>query len=314
MKPKIYICQNDDKVFVDIIMLTYNHENYIEKAIESVLMQRTQYSYRIMIGEDCSTDSTRQIVKRYYKKYPDKFELYLWNQNVGVNINSLELVKNCKGKYIAQIEGDDYWTDPNKLEKQITFLENHKKYIGTAHNVRCVDIDGELLHCDFNFYPICEEHVYAKEQAVRYEMAAQTASLVYRNIWIDWSDQRLEQFIKCKGNGDLKVELLLGVTQGIYYFRDIMADHRRVFQGDSWTAQSYNKNMLWFQYESCCAIQTYIKEYEKISLNADDVFESLFDESFVRLFSKLNKENVIIYWKFLRRKMGILLNSLKKIY
>ena len=76
---------------VDILMLAYNHENYIAQAIESVLMQETEYSYRIIIGEDCSTDLTRDIVMKYYKKYPQKITLVLWNQNVGGVTNSLHI-------------------------------------------------------------------------------------------------------------------------------------------------------------------------------------------------------------------------------
>lgn len=288
---------------VDIIMLAYNHAEFIEDAIKSVLMQQTQYSYKIKIGEDCSSDSTRQIVMDYYRQYPDKIELYLWKENVGTNKNCSELLKSCKGKYVAFLEGDDYWTDPYKLEKQISYLEKHEEYIGTAHNVRCVDKNGELLHCDFGLYPVFEEHIYGMEQAKRFEMVAQTASLIYRNIWKSWEKEDIDVFCQCGGNIDLKSSILLGLSGNIYYFRDIMADHRRIFQGDSWTAKIYKKNMLWFEYASYCAIQEYIKSNADILLNTENKFQVLLEESGIRLLCKFNIENLKIYWKFLKRKM-----------
>ena len=100
----VYKCQCKEMIFVDILMLTYNHEKFIDKAIKSILMQQTRFSYRVIIGEDCSTDSTRKIIMDYYLRYPDKFELYLWNTNVGMEENALKLMKECRGKYVASFE------------------------------------------------------------------------------------------------------------------------------------------------------------------------------------------------------------------
>lgn len=299
----IHINQNEDIPIVDVVMVTYNHAEYIEEAIKSVLMQQTKYSYRIKIGEDCSTDHTRQLVMDYHEQYPDKIDLVLWDKNVGGGRNVIELIKGCKGKYIAFLEGDDYWTDPFKLEKQISLLENNEQYIGTAHNVRCVNKRGELLHRDFGLYSICEEHIYGKEQAERFEMAAQTASLLFRNIWKGWTVKELETFFMSTGNGDIKINILLGLSGDIYYFKDIMADHRRVFEGDSWTAKSHNKNMMWFHYLTCCSIQNYMKKYKNISLDIDKRFDSMLEESYMKLLCKWNKENLNIFLKFFKRKL-----------
>lgn len=301
--PYVYMHQNKSIETVDIIMLAYNHDEFIEEAIKSVLMQQTQYSYKIKIGEDCSKDSTRQIILNYYNQYPDKIELFLWKENVGVNRNSAELLKNCKGKYIACLEGDDYWTDPFKLEKQVSFLEEHEEYIGTAHNVRCVDKNGKLLHCDFSLYPIYEEHIYGMDQANKFEMISQTASLLYRNIWINFEKKDIEAFCHCKGNGDLKLSILLGLSGDIYCFRDIMADHRRIFQGKSWTANTYNKNLLMFRYRAYKDIKKYMKKHIKSSLNTQNVLQNLFEESYMRLLCKFSKENLYIYLQLLKEKL-----------
>lgn len=295
----VHMHENQIAPMIDIIMLVYNHAEFVGEAINSILMQQTRYSYRIKIGEDCSTDSSRQIIMDFYKRYPDKIELYLWKKNVGGNKNAIELIKGCKGKYIAFLEGDDYWTDSLKLEKQVSFLEKHKNYIGAVHNVRCVDRNGQLLHRDFGLYPIYEEHIYGKEQAKRLEIAAQTASLLFRNIFKDWARKNLEEFFMGIGNGDVKVNVLLGLKGDVYYFKDIMADHRRIFEGDSWTAKNYDKNMLWFCYQAKLFLQSYMKKSAEIIVDT----KAMLEESQIRLLCKPNKENLYTYWKFLRKKL-----------
>lgn len=112
-------------ILVSIQCITYNHEKYISDAIESFLMQKTNFQYEILIGEDCSTDNTRKIVEKYANKYPDKIRLITSEKNVGIKMNEKRLRDSSRGKYIALCEGDDYWTDPCKLQKQVDYMENH---------------------------------------------------------------------------------------------------------------------------------------------------------------------------------------------
>ena len=114
-----------ENIIVSIFMLTYNHEKYIAKALDSILKQKVNFPYEIVLGEDCSTDNTREIVLNYAKQYPDKFKLILHETNRGAMYNQNEVFANCTGKYIAICEGDDYWTDLNKLQKQVDFLEDN---------------------------------------------------------------------------------------------------------------------------------------------------------------------------------------------
>lgn len=305
----IYKCQCKEMIFVDILMLVYNHEKFIDKAIKSILMQQTQFSYRIIIGEDCSTDSTREVIMDYYLKYPDKFELYLWKKNVGMEENALKLMKECRGKYVAYLEGDDYWTDPLKLEKQISFLEKNQEYIGSVHNVRCVDENGGILH-NSELYPIQEEHIYGIEQASRGEMASQTASLIYRNFHIKWKEKDWRLYMECMANGDFKWNILLGYKGDIYYFRDIMADHRRIFKsGDSWTARTNGKNMIWIIYLYKTEVKKYIEEFLKISSNWEISLDEIFKESCMKVFCKLNFENIYVCWKLFHEKIRMKRNS-----
>jgi glycosyltransferase involved in cell wall biosynthesis len=113
-------------------MVTFNQQKYINEAIDSVLMQNVNFDYEIVIGEDCSTDRTRQIVLEYKTKYPSKIKLILQNKNLGLIRNFISTLNACNGKYTAILEGDDYWTDPNKLQKQVNYLENNSDY-GLVH-------------------------------------------------------------------------------------------------------------------------------------------------------------------------------------
>jgi len=131
---------NNRPITVSVHMITYNHEKYIVQAIESVLMQETNFRFELVIGEDYSTDRTREIVFEYAKEYPDIITVITSDKNIGMHKNSVRTLNSCHGKYIAFCEGDDYWTNPLKLQKQVDFLENHPDY-GLVHS----DID---LHLD----------------------------------------------------------------------------------------------------------------------------------------------------------------------
>ena len=110
---------------VSVHMITYNHEPYIAQAIEGVLNQKTDFPIELVIGEDCSTDRTREIVLEYQKKYPDVIIVITSEKNVGMQKNNYRTAKACRGKYIAFCEGDDYWHHPLKLQKQVEYLETH---------------------------------------------------------------------------------------------------------------------------------------------------------------------------------------------
>lgn len=122
-------------ILVSIVCITYNHEPYLRKALDGFLMQETDFSVEIILAEDCSTDGTRTICEEYAAKYPDKINYIFRDHNVGYNENEFEAMCAAKGKYIAYCEGDDYWTDPLKLQKQVDFLESHPEYSVCWH--RC---------------------------------------------------------------------------------------------------------------------------------------------------------------------------------
>ncbi len=113
----------EESVFVSVFMLTYNQEQFIAQAIEGVLMQQTNFKYQLVIGEDGSTDNTLEICKAYQEKHPDKIKIISQPQNIGLMNNFVNTYAYLKGKYITICDGDDYWIDPLKLQKQVDVLE-----------------------------------------------------------------------------------------------------------------------------------------------------------------------------------------------
>lgn len=110
---------------VSVKMITYNHEPYIRQSIDCILNQKTDFPFELVIGEDCSSDKTRDIVLDYAKRYPDIIRVITSEKNVGAANNSKRTIQACRGKYIAWCEGDDYWHNPSKLQKQAEFLEKN---------------------------------------------------------------------------------------------------------------------------------------------------------------------------------------------
>jgi glycosyltransferase involved in cell wall biosynthesis len=107
---------------------TYQHGPYIEQCIKGVLMQKTNFDFEFIIGEDFSTDETREIVFDYAKKYPNIIRVFTADYNVGSKANGKRCIKAARGKYMALCEGDDYWIDPLKLQKQVDFLEKNEEF------------------------------------------------------------------------------------------------------------------------------------------------------------------------------------------
>ncbi len=135
--------KNDVKV--SIMVLAYNHGKYIREALESMVTQETNFKYEIVIGEDCSTDDTRQIIMEYYKKYPDLIVPLFRKKNLGATRNLTSTLRRCTGEYVAFMECDDFWIDPLKLQKQADFLDEHKDYAGVFCDTKVVSRYGKTI-------------------------------------------------------------------------------------------------------------------------------------------------------------------------
>lgn len=121
-------------------MLAYNHEQFVGEAIDSVLMQKTGFPIELVIGEDCSTDKTRQVVQDCARARPDIIRPLLHERNVGMNANVRATLAACKGEYIACLEGDDFWTSSAKLQLQVDYLQTHSWAAGCFHQVSILNM------------------------------------------------------------------------------------------------------------------------------------------------------------------------------
>ena len=132
---------------LSVCLITYNQVKFIRQAIEGVLMQQVNFTWELIIADDYSTDGAREIILGYKEKFPDFIKLISQEKNVGAAQNWFELMHRPKGKYIAYLEGDDYWTDPFKLQKQVDFLEKNNDYVLTHHAVRVInDVGAQLTY------------------------------------------------------------------------------------------------------------------------------------------------------------------------
>lgn len=190
---------------VSVCMITYNHEKFIAQAIESVLMQEVNFDYEIVIGEDCSTDGTREIVKKYAEKYPDKIRVLFHSHNLGLlgKNNFVQTFKACQGQYVALLEGDDYWIDPLKLQKQANLLDEHPQFAICFHRIvvavqECNEYkivrssDDDFLEksnksfftiedlLDLNFIP-------AVSALFRNKLFKEFPTWIYDISWLDWA-------------------------------------------------------------------------------------------------------------------------------
>ncbi|AFY53897.1 glycosyl transferase [Rivularia sp. PCC 7116] len=168
-----------DRIKVSVSLVTFNHEKFIAQAIESVLLQEVDFSYEIIIGEDFSSDRTREIVIDYQKQYPDKIRLILPEENLGcygqkIFVKTLEA---SLGEYIALLDGDDYWTTPTKLQQQVDFLDNHPECAICFHDVTTVfedDADNSRSYNDFEPYQFSDLESILKSNFIP------TCSTLYR--------------------------------------------------------------------------------------------------------------------------------------
>lgn len=192
---KITIDEENNKLnqtpMVSIFIVTYNHEKYIAQALDSAMMQKTNFDFEIIIGEDCSSDSTKSIIQEYKSKYPEIIRVFYQEKNVGRERNTYEFtLPKCRGKYIAYLEGDDYWTDPFKLQKQIDFLEANPDYVVCFHRCKIYDQEETTFRndgCGFLFQDINILGIDIDTELFLNHWITQSLTMVYRKESFNFS-------------------------------------------------------------------------------------------------------------------------------
>jgi glycosyltransferase involved in cell wall biosynthesis len=226
---------------LSVCMITYNHEKFIDAAINSILEQQTDFAYELVIGEDKSSDSTREICLRYAREYPDIIRVLEFPENQGMILNFINTLNSCRGEYIAFIEGDDYWTDPQKLKKQVAFMDTHPDFSLCFHNVTKRFVwNNQDAQQPFHDTPMKEE--YTTEDLLG-QWFIPSCSVVFRRY--DNFDFP-EWFLHCK-SGDIPFLLLLSLRGRIKYLDQNMGVYRIHDHGVSITHRGYFKiiSMIW---------------------------------------------------------------------
>ena len=218
-------------VKVSVAMITYNHERFIAQSIEGVLMQQTDFAVELVIGEDCSTDGTRAIVRRYGERHPERIRLLLPERNLGADANLAAVLKACRGQYVALLEGDDYWTDPTKLQKQVDFLEEHPDYVLCHHDAVIVDENGALIKN--SKLPPDSRRDFSGEELIKGALIL-TLTACFRHIVTENPPEHFRVL-----NSDTFLFSLLGNYGRSKYLGDtIKPDAYRVHSGGVWSSQA----------------------------------------------------------------------------
>ncbi|PAU93171.1 hypothetical protein CK503_13510 [Aliifodinibius salipaludis] len=212
---------------ISVSVHTYQHANYIEDCLKGILMQETEFSFEILLGEDASTDGTREICIEYAKKYPEKIRLFLHKRANNIQIqnrpsgrfNFLYNLHNARGKYIAICEGDDYWTDPLKLQKQVEFMERHNEYSLCFHNSKVMYENGNKSP---HLFRKLENRKYNIEELIKGPWFVPTQSILFRSRFLE-----IPRWINYLFGGDYALQLILADKGPFYCLNDTMSVYRK---------------------------------------------------------------------------------------
>ncbi|MCI1590684.1 glycosyltransferase [Heyndrickxia oleronia] len=280
----------DLNILVSINCITYNHEKYISDAIDSFLMQKTNFNFEILIGEDCSTDGTRKIVEDYARKFPEKIKLITSENNVGWRKNEQRVFENSKGKYIALCEGDDYWIDPYKLQKQVDYMENHPECSMCFHAAKIVNenkkIKGTMRPYKASQLSLVEDIISGGGGF------CPTASLLIPKTIME----NLPEFCQNAFVTDYPLQMWCASQGYAYYIDEMMAVYRTGVRG-SWTSNLYSgTNVVEKVIDSK---ENEIKLLDKFNMNTNYDYSSVINETKInRQFEILLLQNRIKEIKF----------------
>lgn len=280
-----------EDIKVSIIVLAYNHEKYIRQALDGILMQRVDFKYEILVGDDASQDGTQSILLDYQKKYGDIVKLHLRENNIGPTQNAYKLFLAAQGEYIATCEGDDFWTDPEKLKKQIDFLDNNPDYIGCSHPCRIVDSNGEPIASQRLRWE-CRKRTITLKDYKGYYLPGQASTLVRRNLYrkncnIDFSFfYKAHRFI-----GD-RTTALIYLSQGNFYrFSKTMGCYRVSRDGKSVTAKLYRDNNDWLEEDLSFTkkLMEFAEKELKATVDFHPYLSGLYVSAWIQTFKKKDK-------------------------
>ena len=226
---------NQDSIIVTIRCATYNHGAYIRQTLDGFVMQQTNFRFEALVHDDASTDDTAEIIREYANQYPDIIKPYFEKENqYSINPKNIDewFAENTRGKYLAICEGDDFWTDPLKLQKQVDFLESHRDYNLVCHNWNTFN------GTEYGESPV--HHLYTQPFSFTFAQLpwiwiTKTLTLLLRSSALDYS--LLNQYKYCRDVHFVYHALKAGKG---YYMPEVMATYR-VHDGGVWSKHDANE-------------------------------------------------------------------------
>jgi glycosyltransferase involved in cell wall biosynthesis len=281
-------------------MLTYNQEHFIAQAIESVLMQKTSFDYQLVLGEDCSTDSTRKICDKYGEQYPNRIKLLpALDKNIGLIFNYMRTIAACDGTYIAICDGDDYWIDELKLQKQVDFLESNADYAIVGSNLNKLYENGEIVPSKKNRVM----SVYEFEDLIFGNLVPSVTAL-FRNIQLN---DALPEWIVQFPYGDWPTYLWTIKHGGkIHFLEDVTAAYRMDI-GVSAKIRKTNSTIAKLNLEILECILSETNFLHKSGIISRSIFNSK-----IKLMTNYNREKK--YFNSLKLFVKIIVRNKKKYH
>ncbi|MCO6499922.1 MAG: glycosyltransferase [Vicingus serpentipes] len=276
---------NDQEIFVDVITCAYNHENFISQCIESVLNQKTSFKFRYIIGEDCSKDNTRKIIEEYFLKHKDIIVPVYHKNNLGPSENTRELFSLVKAKYVAFIDGDDYWCDSLKLQRQVDFLENNSDYAACYHGCKFVDENNLVIkeskskqYSSFN-----------KDELLCSEGALITNTVLFRN------ELDFPEFMEKVPNGDAFFWHLIGFHGHAKFLPEIKFSAYRVHSSGIWTSSSNLQRLENYLITKSYILKNIIVHFPDNKIYAERLKKTVINEFVSFFYRQLYAGNYVDY-------------------
>jgi glycosyltransferase involved in cell wall biosynthesis len=291
---------------VSVAMITYNHEQYIKQALESIVSQKTNFKIELIIGEDCSTDATRKICEEYVSKYPQTIRLLPGVSNLGVTPNFVRTLRACSGKFVAVCEGDDYWTDSLKLQRQADFLAANEDYVACFHAVKVIDADDNLIRKSKGSFK--SKNDFSGDDLIRGKVMS-LSSVCFRNIIEEYP----EEFLRSP-TGDNFLSSLLGNFGKGKFLNEIEPSAYRMHSSGMWSLQNDGRKRmilvlsyfsLWQYYNRIGKKEYALIFYNKIML--EGFYSNPYEDFGPRFLGRL-EQNII---KFMRKFFRVIRRVLR---
>jgi glycosyltransferase involved in cell wall biosynthesis len=264
---------------VSVVILTYNHEKWITQAVESVLMQETNFDLEITIVEDCSTDGTRELVVDFQRRFPEHIGLKLSEENGEYRKNLAAAFLESSGRYIAQLDGDDYWTSPHKLQKQADYLDVHPECVMSFHNVKVFDEDGTADPWYLN--SSAQEEITGLEDLLVVNYIASCSPMLRQGVV-----KEFPEWYYTAAWADWPLYLLHAQHGKIGYLDEVMG------------ARRFHSGGMWAGLSNAQKVEHTIRFYEHIEPNFDARYRAIVQGRITKLSRKLAR----LYRRQLRRK------------